>query len=286
MKIILSRKGFDSSYGGVASPILPDGRLISLPIPYKDPIRKYKDISSKGESVSEIVSSLTQGKISPTCSCHLDPDLHYDSVPRTPGWRPTLGQVGAAQSHLKKQNVSVGDLFLFFGWFKETEWNGKALVFKRKARDLHVIFGWLQIGEMHRPSAKLLQRYSWLKEHPHCQSELDWNKNNTIYIAKEKLELPDCRHPLPGGGTFDRFRPSLQLTSKSASKRSLWGLPQWFYPEGKESVLSYHKNLKRWSPEESTTTLQSVGKGQEFVLNTEHYPEAIDWARELIMTSN
>lgn len=33
MKVILSGKGFDSSYGGQASPILPDGTLLSLPIP-------------------------------------------------------------------------------------------------------------------------------------------------------------------------------------------------------------------------------------------------------------
>jgi len=33
MKIILSRKGFDSKNGGIASPILPDGALLSLPIP-------------------------------------------------------------------------------------------------------------------------------------------------------------------------------------------------------------------------------------------------------------
>ena len=33
MKIILSRKGFDSENGGYASPILPDGSLVSLPIP-------------------------------------------------------------------------------------------------------------------------------------------------------------------------------------------------------------------------------------------------------------
>ena len=29
MKIILSRKGFDSSYGGGASPIMPNGDLLS-----------------------------------------------------------------------------------------------------------------------------------------------------------------------------------------------------------------------------------------------------------------
>jgi hypothetical protein len=30
MKVILSRKGFDSGYGGYPSPILPDGWMISL----------------------------------------------------------------------------------------------------------------------------------------------------------------------------------------------------------------------------------------------------------------
>ena len=33
MKIILSRKAFDSRHGGHASPILPDWTMLSLPIP-------------------------------------------------------------------------------------------------------------------------------------------------------------------------------------------------------------------------------------------------------------
>jgi len=33
MKVILSRKGFDSGYGGFPSPVLPDGTMLSLPIP-------------------------------------------------------------------------------------------------------------------------------------------------------------------------------------------------------------------------------------------------------------
>ena len=33
MKIILSRKGFDSENGGYPSPILPNGTLLSIPIP-------------------------------------------------------------------------------------------------------------------------------------------------------------------------------------------------------------------------------------------------------------
>ncbi len=36
VKLILSRKGFDSSSGGVPSPIFSDGRMLSLPIPEQD----------------------------------------------------------------------------------------------------------------------------------------------------------------------------------------------------------------------------------------------------------
>ena len=35
-RLILSRKGFDSSAGGGPSPILNDGRIFSLPIPQKE----------------------------------------------------------------------------------------------------------------------------------------------------------------------------------------------------------------------------------------------------------
>lgn len=38
MKIILSRKGFDSAFGGVASPVFTEeGKFLSLPIPVKRP---------------------------------------------------------------------------------------------------------------------------------------------------------------------------------------------------------------------------------------------------------
>ena len=46
MKVILSRKGFDSSYGGIPSPILPDGRLVSFPIPSPSDCFQLADINS------------------------------------------------------------------------------------------------------------------------------------------------------------------------------------------------------------------------------------------------
>lgn len=45
MKIIMSRKGFDSGYGGVASPIFSDRSMVSLPIPARWSVKSYEDAS-------------------------------------------------------------------------------------------------------------------------------------------------------------------------------------------------------------------------------------------------
>jgi hypothetical protein len=78
MKIIISRKGFDSSVGGGASPIFPSGELCSLPIPESLPGRhskRYKDIRRGGQLLGDIVNDLTEGAIKPVAFAHLDPDL-------------------------------------------------------------------------------------------------------------------------------------------------------------------------------------------------------------------
>src|SRR2546421_253160 len=51
---------------------------------------------------------------------HLDPDLVEHVVPRLEGWRAMFGQVGASQTHLDNNGVDVGDVFLFFGLFRQT----------------------------------------------------------------------------------------------------------------------------------------------------------------------
>ena len=58
MKVILSRKGMDSESGRVASPILPDGTLLSLPIPDRKSKKKYEDIQYKGQNYRDIITRL------------------------------------------------------------------------------------------------------------------------------------------------------------------------------------------------------------------------------------
>ena len=63
MKVILSRKGFDSGYGKTASPILPDGTLLSLPIPSKAETVKFTDLHYEGLSYYDIIKSLSRSNL-------------------------------------------------------------------------------------------------------------------------------------------------------------------------------------------------------------------------------
>ena len=130
--IILSRKGFDSSAGGVASPIFDNGNIFSIPIPQKSPSpHKYKDLFFNGISGKDLLKESSAKSVTSESYCHFDPLLTEEIG--------IFGQANSSQTELKKQHVNTGDLFLFFGWFKQ---------FSRKGKHLHHIFGWLQIDKV------------------------------------------------------------------------------------------------------------------------------------------
>lgn len=66
----------------------------------------------------------------------------------------------------------------------------------------------------------------------------------------------------------------------------MWSLPAWFSPEGKPSSLTYHTKQSRWSWHGDSVELQSVAKGQEFVLDCKHYPESGEWLAALFDKSS
>lgn len=245
MKIVISRKGFDSEAGGCASPILPDSRMISLPIPATRGI-PYDEILRDGVPLSSFVTSLSHRAGSSLA--HLDPDLDDGARHRLPGWLPAFGQTDAAQTHLARHALGSGDLFLFFGWFKEAEEAHGGWRFRRGAPNRHVLFGWLQVGEVislpEGPDATI-SKMPWLAEHPHLGFGPD--PRNTVYIAAEKLSLPGLG-PLKaaGAGLFRTLRPELVLTAEGQPKRSLWSVPSWMAPASGRPPLSHHENLGRW----------------------------------------
>ena len=114
MKVILSRKGMDSTAGGMASPILPDGTLLSLPIPDKTGRQKYSDLSYKEQSYHEIIHQLNPAfDFSENRTCHFDPDIYEHITGRPEDWKPAFGQSGVSARHLDKLGVGIGDIFLF-----------------------------------------------------------------------------------------------------------------------------------------------------------------------------
>jgi Nucleotide modification associated domain 3 len=276
MKVILSRKGFDSSAGRKPSPIFPDGTMISLPIPDRSSTIAYKDIAGSGiASIGELVHDLAG--IPQTYRAHLDPDVSAHSIPRHQGWRPLFGQVGAAEKHLENQGVGIGDVFLFFGLFRRVEKSGNYWTYVRGSNPVHVIFGWLQVAERVAVS-NWPDGVAWALRHPHFRRESD--PTNVLYIGAERLASPALKPlSLPGAGLFPNFIPELQLTEPGSSP-SLWLLPAWFHPEGRASALTYHGNLSRWRTSTAGITLNSAARGQEFVLDCDDYPEATEWLRE------
>ncbi len=284
MRIIFSRKGFDSAAGGVPSPIFPDGRILSLPIPDKNSPISYKDITWNEYNVGEIVASLTNGKIPPNYRAHLDPDLNAESLPRHNEWQPIFGQVGASQGHLRNQGVTTGDLFLFFGLFQEVIANDGKFRLAPKSSPKHIIWGWFQVDTSTPVDNVDRNKFEWATYHPHFHRAS--NQSNTVYFAKKSLDIPGLDiENINGAGIFPYCSSKLQLTA-SKSRPSLWKLPLWMLPANEAASLSYHGNLERWKKEGDYVLLQTVGRGQEFVLDCSYYLDAIKWLKELPLGNN
>lgn len=236
MKVIFSRKGFDSSSGGAPSPIL-NGRLVSLPIPTnRRSATTYRDLN-----LGEIVKNQTKNRIGGDNLCHADPLFHED--------RCAFGQTGGSQSHLDKNNVSIGDIFLFFGLFQ-----------RPRGQKEHWIYGYMQVDEVQRLGSAPLQGQSpaWAPfQHPHTIGE--WNENNTLYVGK--------------GSKASTANEALRLTVDGESA-SVWRVPSWLKSRG----LTYHAQRERWIDGDK---LRVVGRGQEFISDFDELPEAKLWIESI-----
>ena len=265
MKVILSRKGFDSSNGGCPSPILPDGTLLSLPIPTDDR-DTYEDLSWKGVNYADLLRQLRPGKA--FSHCHVDPDLRPGlRSAAVEGWKPAFGQAGSAQGAMANAGVEKGDLILFFGWFRYVEQGPNGYRFARKCEDffrcadLHVIYGYLQIGEI-LTDPEEIAKYTW---HPHA-SERFRNRPNALYLPAAYLSW---NRKLPGYGTFP-FREDRVLTMKKEN-RGTWMPKPFLMPE---HVYGRRKNSAKGNG------LYYSGIWQELIL--EESEGLLEWAESVI----
>ncbi|AWZ47869.1 hypothetical protein C3495_03150 [Clostridiaceae bacterium 14S0207] len=113
MKIILSRKGFDSKAGGYPSPLFIDQKYhVSLPILEDiggnsvDTEITYSDTYLKeGNTYADVMDSLGIKGFEKRY-VHLDPDVNSSTKKnRDADWRGIFGQCGTSQSHLANQKV-------------------------------------------------------------------------------------------------------------------------------------------------------------------------------------
>jgi hypothetical protein len=204
MNLILSRKGLDSSFGNLPSPILPDGRLCWLPIfedsAHKPDLPTYNDVTFDEFNMGDIVTMLSRDKVCGTQTIHLDPDLKRSYFERKNGWKPMFGQTGAAERHLRNNGVDIGDIFLYFGWFRQTEAVQGQLRFKSGAPDLHVIFGWMQIAK--RMELNLFSEIEdWMHQHPHIQGST-YSTLDSVYFPVQSLAGFSLDYEIPGAGLF------------------------------------------------------------------------------------
>ena len=263
MKIIFSRKGFDTEYGKDPSPII-DGQSISLPIPYANSTKSFESAG-----YGKYVADLTENKIKPDDLCHPDPDLNMGA----------FGQQDRAQAHLRKQDVQSGDLFLFFGSFREAQFNDDVLCYIRGAKEHHRIFGWLfieKIVNVGSDTAKFRQNYPEYSDHPHAIGT--WKPNSTIYIAPKTFDLFDERQ-VSGFGKFRATEETI-LTCKQAPSKSYWRVPDWLNPEKGGCIPSYHKEKNY-----RNGLLKTAGRGQEFVCQPAMKEEFKDWLLNLFEKS-
>jgi len=268
MKVILSRKGFDSTNGGVASPILPDGTLLSLPIPAADG-KAYFELHYDGQTYDDIIRQLSP-KFSGS-KCHLDPDIRRGAFNAPAEWKAVFGQNDAALTNIQNQGVGVGDLFLFFGWFKRTErgTSGKLRYVRGEGDGVHIIYGYLQVGAVVTDKAEIA-KYHW---HPHAHLE---TTKNCLYITRETLSWDKNRS---GYGVFP-YDGRLVLT-KDGMSRSNWRLPELpiFSGSDRLKISSSRKDAWRNDPQHGEY-YRAMDIGQEFVFEETAAVEA--WARSLI----
>lgn len=265
-RVIISRKGFDSSSGGKPSPRFEDGSLISIPIPWGWSGVGYDDIllgpNFPGITYKDMMLDLGIRFYS---ECHLDPDIREEMYKRDNSWFPAFGQAGNAESELVKLDVGVeGDLFLFFGWFRKAKYDGNSFSYVKPYEDFHGIWGYLEVGktlDLKSPSTVVPDN---LKSHPHMtDSYLINSHHNRLYVPIENSTL--FNHG-KGYGVFKdskATRLSAGALNSGDLLKSIWRLKDFLKP--------LNNRVKRL---ENGLYDAARSQGQEFIFEVDSQDES------------
>ena len=174
-----------------------------------------------------------------------------------------FGQASSSQSELRNNQVGPGDLFLFFGWFKN---------YSESGRDLHHIFGWLQIDKIIAGNEAIQEYFKNKKKmHPHAFYKFS---NNCLYVGSKKLTLGNKKTPHKGFGHFKKTHKDLILTKDQAT-RSVWQLPKKYFANSDPFL-----NRLKWVDKKECIT-HCKGRGQEYILDATNHPKLIGWLHHI-----
>jgi hypothetical protein len=271
MKVILSRKGFDSENGGIPSAIMPNGDVVSFPIPSDDKAT-FSDLRYGQVSYKRILDDLSLKfgyRECPLHQCHVDPDLDKTRWKRPPAnWRPAFGPSWDVWHYLN-ETVGIGknDIFLFFGTFHFLSKNiFDQFVFSSRTgdfyhdSDLHLIWGYLQVGDIILDPEKTLQSYPW---HPHAGG-------NVLIVPRKTLSFAPSK---PGYGLLP-FAPERVLTQEGKSK-AYWTYNEVYAPDN-VVVAKGRKNSSR-----DPACIYYSGIWQELGLKESKITE--EWCKRMIL---
>jgi len=264
MKIIFSKKGFDSCYGGYPNIIDEKGNFIIIPIPLSQEEQSsakykgqfYNEIKCYEKSIYEYmkennIQKIKNGKAEPISinnediPCHADPNIH-NFFKCEKSFSGSLGQIKSALKQLTNCKVEKDDIFLFYSWFKD----------KESHQDKQIIWGYLKIDNIiknpqklsEEERTKLFNDNSWLRYQPHWTNS-DYYKSfeNYIYIGT-KFKVFNYNNDT---------KDLLTLTEKDKSRTN------WLITEFKNKKFCNYKNK----------IFDSEGKikvpciGQEFIVD-------------------
>ena len=221
IKIILSRKGMDTSIGKLASPIFTDKKMVSLPIPiliekekqaenldnqktHNDSL-KEKHIDGVS-SYSELINKLSGREIGNDWLYHFDPLIKNEKNSIS-----CFGQSEAAAKYLINNLIKNKEnedwkrngvykipenetiVFLFFGRYHFVEKEGDNYIYTKykkdkkayEYKDLHLVWGYMVVGEIINMNNKYFENQAGkFNDHPHSTNFYTKKKNNIIFLPK------------------------------------------------------------------------------------------------------
>ena len=132
---------------------------------------------------------------------------------------------------------------------------------------------------MLHPTTEIGSVPHWAADHPHVRRARSMGANNTVYVASRRLELSAVVEHIPGAGVFSRLSNTLTLTARG--KAAVVGDCHSGSIPRRGNRGSAISDVARWRRDNTACYLQTVGRGQEFVLNCDYFPEAFNSYRDI-----